>query len=280
MNTRHRTPPSNLTALKARLNNIAGPNDSHLVARTLACVIVGQLIPAGAIKGGTALRVHFGLEATRASRDLDVTTDADREVFIEDLQRRLRVGWNGFTGRVLARRGPRPAGIPPTYVMSPYDLKMDFRGQSWLTVPLELGRDEIGDTERPVDVMAESISVIFEALGFPRPRPVPVLAREDQVAQKLHACSASGSDRAHDLVDLQLLSGDPSALDLGMTLELCTRLFRSRRSHPWPPTVVVGPGWPTLYAEAADGLGVIPDVDSAVRWVNGLIADIDASQVN
>jgi hypothetical protein len=29
-----------------------------------------------------------------------------------------------------------------------------------------------------------------------------------QVAQKLHACTAPGSERAHDLVDLQLLEPD------------------------------------------------------------------------
>lgn len=33
---------------------------------------------------------------------------------------------------------------------------------------------------------------------------MPVGAVEHQIAQKLHAASAPGSSRAHDLVDLQL----------------------------------------------------------------------------
>jgi len=80
--------------------------------------------------------------------------------------------------------------------MKPFDVKLAYRGRSFMTVPLEVGHDEIGDTEL---ALAPDIQGLFETLGLLIPEPVPVLATHHQVAQKLHACTAVGSERAHDL---------------------------------------------------------------------------------
>jgi hypothetical protein len=50
------------------------------------------------------------------------------------------------------------------------------------------------------------------------------------------------------------------------------RLFAARRSHSWPPVVVEYPSWATIYAEAAEGLGVIANVSDAIVWANEFIA--------
>jgi len=73
------------------------------------------------------------------------------------------------------------------------------------------------------------------------------------------------------LVDLQILDQEEEIdfVALGATAE---RLFAARRSHPWPPTVITHEGWATIYAEAADGLEVIDNVDDAVTWANDFIA--------
>ena len=44
----------------------------------------------------------------------------------------------------------------------------------------------------------------MKELGFPEPGPVPCMRLEHQIAQKLHAASSPGSNRAHDLIDLQI----------------------------------------------------------------------------
>ena len=97
-----------------------------------------------------------------------------------------------------------------------------------------------------------------------------------QIAQKLHAVSADGTERARDLVDLQLLV-DGGPLDLRQARATCVRLFDYRRQQAWPPTIVGGPTWDTLYAAAAEGLDVLPTIDDAIRWVADFVRRIDAA---
>ena len=96
---------------------------------------------------------------------------------------------------------------------------------------------------------------------------------DHQVAQKLHAASGEQSERARDLVDLQLLDKGED-LDLARVAATCVRLFDYRRQQAWPPTVAVGVGWDTLYAEAADGLDVVSTVAEAVAWANDFVRRI------
>lgn len=77
-------------------------------------------------------------------------------------------------------------------------------------------------------------------LGLPRPQPVPILAAHHQIAQKIHACTEPGSERAHDLVDLQLLwpHDEDDVERVSVTTE---RLFMFRRVHAFPGSCTVGP---------------------------------------
>lgn len=99
---------------------------------------------------------------------------------------------------------------------------------------------------------------------------------DHQVAQKLHAVSGERSERARDLVDLQLLDKGED-LNVGSVVATCGRLFDYRRQQAWPPTIQVGTGWDTLYAEAADRLDVLPTVEEAVEWVNEFVRRIAAA---
>ena len=265
-------------ALDQRLQNVAG-KDQILACRlrvTVANVVVGQMLPLGVVKGGTAMKIRLGESGSRFTPDLDTARRESLTQFIEAFEDSLASGWHGFTGRVIARPAPKPAGVPPPYVMQPYEVKLAFHGKSWHTVKLELGHNEIGDADDPVYLLAHDIAQLFADVGLPDPAPIPVMRADHQVAQKLHACTGAGNERAHDLVDLQLLVSSED-LDLVHVRETSVRLFNYRQAQPWPPTVVVGPTWPGIYDEASTGLGVVPDVDSAVDWVNELIARIDSA---
>ena len=141
-------------------------------------------------------------------------------------------------------------------------------------------RDEIGSTATNELRIADDLLEMFDGLGLDRPSPIPVLAVEHQVAQKLHACTSLGppagaNERAHDLVDLQILDHDQTLVP-SVIGPVARRLFAARNAQPWPTKVVAYPNWGTLYAAAAEGLDVLPTVAAAVAWANDLIEKMSA----
>lgn len=265
--------PPNVRSLEQRIRNLEGSDGLALRRRVgMALVVVGQMLPEGAIKGGSAMALRYG-RGTRFTQDLDAARVQPLARFRSDFEQSLAAGWAGFTGRLVERAAPRPPAVPTAYVMQPFEVRLDYRGRSWRSVKFELGHDEIGDAVEPEYVLATDLAELFTELGLEAPRPVPVMRADHQVAQKLHAVSGAGSERAHDLVDLQLLDKGEE-LDLSQGAATSQRLFDYRRQQTWPPTVVAGPRWGTLYAEAAEGLNVVPTLDEAVTWANDFVKRI------
>ena len=181
--------PKHLNALNVRLANIAkagGGNELRLRS-ALANAIVAQMLPPGVVKGGTAMKLRVGEPASRFTPDLDAARAANVTVedYIDDFDRRLTEGWHGFTGRIRTLKPADPPDVPADYVMQPFEVKLAYLGKAWLTVTFELGHDEIGSTATPAFAMADALVALFRQLGFPDPAPVPVLAVEHQIAQKL-----------------------------------------------------------------------------------------------
>ena len=75
------------------------------------------------------------------------------------------------------------------------------------------------------------------------------------------------SERAHDLIDLQIAVAGGS-VDLARAREVCIRLFDYRREQARPPVISKGAGQDELYASQA----------KAVKWANALVTKIDASE--
>lgn len=269
--------PANLASLRQRLANIEG-DEGAVNRRTvgMALVVVGQMLPAGAVKGGSAMALRYG-RATRFTKDLDAARPGTLAEFTDDFEERLRTGWSGFTGRLIERTAPKPADVPTTYVMQPFDVKLDYLGKPWCTVTFELGHNEIGDADAPETALADDLADVFPSVGLPRPEPVSVMRSDHQIAQKLHAATGPGSERAHDLIDLQLLDREED-LDLALVRETCTRLFTYRAGQQWPPVVVVNENWDTLYDASSTGVDVIPDITAAAAWANDFITRIDAAR--
>ena len=268
--------PNSKRNLDMAIRRLGNGNADYLRMRTLiANAIVCQLMPKGAVKGGSSLKIRFGDRGTRATVDLDVARSQDLESFLGDFQERLEEGWNGFTARLASREPPTPLGIPTAYVMQPYEVKLSYLGSPWCTVLFELGHDEIGDADDPDMVEPVEASRLLAALGFPEVGPVPLMRLEHQIAQKLHALTERDSQRAHDLIDLQLIvaNGEVNYADV---LATCKRLFDYRKAQAWPPTVTENDGWAEIYKEQSAGLDVLPNVAEAVVWANRLISRIDS----
>lgn len=247
------------------------------VKRLLATAIVGQMLPDGAVKGGNALKIRFGKDTTRFSRDLDAARASSLNEYILRLGEALVEGWCGFTGTVVPKEPASPKGVPAAYVMQPFEVKLSYNGKSWMTLPLEVGHNEVGDADNPDMVSSPEAAAILVQLGFPEPGPVPCMRLDHQIAQKLHAASSFGSERAHDLVDLQIIVAG-GVVDYAKTRAVCVRLFAYRREQVWPPTIIKDGKWDDLYAAQARGLDVLPTADEAVEWANALVKKIDASE--
>ena len=153
------------------------------VKRLLAAVIVGQMLPDGAAKGGNALKIRFGKDATRFSRDLDTARASSLNEYISRLEVALAEGWCNFTGTVVPKEPASPEGVPAAYVMQPFEIKLSYNGKSWMTLPLEVGHNEIGDADDPDMVSSPEAVSILAQLGFPEPGPTPCMRLEHQIAQ-------------------------------------------------------------------------------------------------
>lgn len=264
-----------MRSLEQRIRNLEG--DDGLAQRrrvSMALVVVGQMLPGGAVKGGSAMALRYG-RGTRFSQDLDAARVQTLARFRSDFEEALAEGWAGFTGRLVEKTAPRPLAVPTAYVMQPFEVKLDYRGRAWCTVKFELGHNEIGDADEPEFHLAEDLVELFVGVGLEAPKLVPVMRADHQVAQKLHAVSGAGSERARDLVDLQLVDKGED-LDLSQVAATCSRLFEYRRQQAWPPSIVTGEQWDTLYAEAAEDLDVLPSVEEAIAWANDFVRRIAA----
>ena len=117
------------------------------------------------------MKLRYGMAATRFSKDLDAARASDIESCTSALEDNLRTGWNGFTGRLVRRDQAKPKGVSQIYVMQPFEVKLSYNGKSWMTVPLEVGCNEIGDADGSDMIAPIEVNGMLESLGFPELKP-------------------------------------------------------------------------------------------------------------
>lgn len=65
-------PPNSRRNLDIAISRLAkGQTDPQRLKPLMANAIVGQMLPSGAVKGGSSLKMRFGDSVTRFTRDLD-----------------------------------------------------------------------------------------------------------------------------------------------------------------------------------------------------------------
>ena len=267
--------PNTCANLIKAIYSLFKDKDTVRLSRAMGNVIVAQMLPDGVVKGGSSLMFRYGGQATRYTRDMDTARMMELGEYLRLLETSLTSGWNGFTGKLVMVTPPKPKDVPPAYIMMPFDIKLNYCGRPWQTIRIEIGHNEIGDADEFEEILPEDLAAVFETLSFPRPEPIHVMRLSHQIAQKLHAVSEAGSERAHDLVDLQLIVAH-SELDMKEVRSKCRRLFDYRRMQAWPPTIVKGAEWDDLYQNAKGNLPILQTVDEAIEWANKLIVRIES----
>ena len=174
--------PNTCVNLIKAINQIDKSGDPVRFSRAMANVIVGQILPDGVVKGGSSLMFRYGGEFTRYTRDMDTARVMGLADYKQKLEDALKVGWNGFTGHVVRREPAAPADVPPAYVMHPFDVKLEYNRKPWITVRLEMGANEIGDTLEADHFLSPDICNLFRELGLPEPQPVPLMKRLERLS--------------------------------------------------------------------------------------------------
>ena len=246
--------------------------------KLMANVVAGQFLPEGVVKGGSSIRLRYGKATTRFTLDLDTAWRTNLDTFLSSMKSRAHEGWSGFTGEIIPKKPASPKGVPFDYVMQPFDVKLSYRGQSWCTVELEVGYNEIGDAdEAEVMPVAEDIAEMFARVGLPKPNPLPLMTIEYQIAQKLHGMTSPKANRPHDLTDLQVIVANGN-INMAKLHDICTRLFNYRKQQAWPPRLEVNEDWRAAYDEWNELTSVKPTLEEAVSWANDFIHEIDSAQ--
>ena len=288
MSDRYSSRPSNLGSLRDRLALAArwegvpfGRLQRHVavlvVAEFMASLTDTGGFPAILVKGGSALEFRCGVSRSRASRDVDAVTGHDLHVLLQELAVAASRGWQGFTG---ALTEPEAIDVPELAVKPlRFTVKVKYAGAPFVSVPVEVSPAEAGNA----DEVEWATSSALELVGLPMATPVPCMTIPWQVGQKLHAVTTKLSDgrpndRAHDLVDLQILEALAPAESLADIRRACLAVFEVRAQQHWPPQVAVPAHWASIYTAALESvpeMGFAVDVHQAAAQVNAFIRRVD-----
>jgi hypothetical protein len=199
------------------------------------------------LKGGYAMELRF--KTARATKDLDFTVRVQPAGMLERLQDVgvLDLG-DFFTFRVgepmMDLDGAPHGGAR-------YPIEAMLGGRTFVRFHLDVG---VGDViVDPVEFVRARDWVGFAGIA---PPDVPMIQREQQFAEKLHAYTlprpTAPNSRVRDLVDLALLIRS-GTLDASRVVECITRTFTRRNTHPVPRTLSAPPqSWNTPFVTLAE----------------------------
>ena len=264
MNQPYLSPPANLRSLRDRLAQASQRQRVVFgrLQRHVAMIVVAQFAamltddngaPLLLVKGGSSLELRRGIPDSRTSNDFDTVARRDIDLVHEQLADAGEAGWEGFTAIFT---GPDEIDVPGMPVKPRrFTAKLSYRGKPFASVPIEVSTVEAGNADQFDTLTSDALGLV----GLPAAVSVPCMTIPWQIAQKLHAVTAvleppRVNDRAHDLVDLQLLEGLLPDTELATTRSACIAVFEARAVHPWPPQVAALPHWPSIYSGALEGL--------------------------
>lgn len=184
------------------------------------------------LKGGVAMELRFA-NAARATKDLDLGLDGDRAYRLSSFADALELAFDEFTFRL--RPQPRHMELADTVRV---EVAIQYKTRSWQTVDVDLGPPGLLDAD-PVNPAIVGLA----EMGLPVTSPVRCLNLNEQVAQKLHACTGPASaGRARDILDILLIDA-LGKLDYTQTRAAVERVFAERTTHPLPSTFTLPPAW-------------------------------------
>jgi predicted nucleotidyltransferase component of viral defense system len=280
---RYRTPEAFRAALDQRLKNdatTAGVALMRLRKRVAFERFLARLLAADAegwvLTGAFALDLRLGL-GTRTTKDIDLARTDDEQAATEHLAAASAIDLGDFLDFDVRRTGGLDAAAGSRAVR--YSVRADLAGRRFEQFPVDVAlgeqSQEYAQWLRAPDLLA------FAEIEAPE---LPVVPLERQVAEKLHAYTATygargqESTRVKDLVDLVLIADlvELDAARLGEALEVA---FGGRAMQSAPAAMPPPPeSWARPYAELAQAVGIPPDLAEGYTAAAGLLDPILASR--
>ncbi|MBS1825957.1 MAG: nucleotidyl transferase AbiEii/AbiGii toxin family protein [Acidobacteria bacterium] len=216
------------------------------------------------LKGGYAMELRF--ETARSTRDLDFTLrKGNNESALLLLQRAATFDLEDFftfrVGEAMADLDAAPYGG----ARHPVESRVD--GRAFVRFHVDVG---IGDViVEPIETMAARDWLAFAEFA---PPSVPMIALEQQFAEKIHAYTlprTNPNSRVRDLVDLYLLTAS-GALDRGRCADALRRTFERRATCEVPTELTPPPPeWARPFRAMADDCELEIECQAAFEIVQG-----------
>ncbi|MEI9979850.1 MAG: nucleotidyl transferase AbiEii/AbiGii toxin family protein [Edaphobacter sp.] len=256
-------------ALEERLKQIAKAENVQLqrLRRQVAFDrFLARLFPGSdtqwVLKGGYAMELRF--EIARATKDLDFTVRAisgsSNDAVLGHLQEAGRQNLNDFFSFRVGAAMADLDGAPYGGSRYPVDARMADR--TFVKFHLDAG---IGDVVLdPVERIQTRDWFAFAEIP---PASVPMIQREQQFAEKLHAYTlprgGAANSRVRDLVDMVLLI-QPGTLDVSIASEALQSTFNRRGTHSLPTALEPPPAdWSQPFQRLAEECRLDPSMNEA-----------------
>jgi Nucleotidyl transferase AbiEii toxin, Type IV TA system len=266
-------------ALEARLKEIArteGVELQRLRRQVAFDRFLARLFPGSdtqwVLKGGYAMELRF--QIARATKDLDFTvrtvSGAPGDVLLEHLQETGSKDLKDFFSFRVGDAMTDLDGAPYGGSRYPVDAMMAQRTFAKFHMDVGIGDVVLDPLER---VQAR------DWLGFAdiAPASVPMIQREQQFAEKLHAYTLPRrgvNSRVRDLVDMVLLI-QSQTLNTSLCLEALLRTFERRGTHNLPTVLEAPPEtWKGPFQRLAEECHLNPSVSKAFAELSGFYAKL------
>ncbi|HEY4046503.1 MAG TPA: nucleotidyl transferase AbiEii/AbiGii toxin family protein [Acidobacteriaceae bacterium] len=203
------------------------------------------------LKGGYAMELRF--QIARATKDLDFTVRTISalagDAVLEHLQEAGRLDMNDFFSFRVGAPMMNLDGAP--YGGSRYPVEATMGQRTFVKFHLDVG---IGDIV--LDPLERIQTRDWFAFAEIPPASVPMIQREQQFAEKLHAYTlprvGTANSRVRDLVDMILLI-QSGTLGTSVVAEALLRTFSRRGTHPVPAALEPPPSdWSMPFERFAD----------------------------
>ena len=253
----------------------AGVSEGRVRAWIAYMILAGVLeraavggTPHFSVKGGVALELRLR-DRARATKDIDVVLQHPDADLARTLERAVTGdAYQGFTFR---RKG-EPLRLENGTVNTEW--AVIYRGGAWTSITVDIARAETGESEIEW-LRAIPLTDVFGVTG---PVELPCLPLRLHIAQKLHGMTlpprpGKQNDRFRDLIDLLLM--EELVTDYSGLRDACESVFQTRRTHDWPPTLVVPPHWLAPFSRLAEELGLpVIDAESGMARVQAFVERI------